>query len=184
MEAEGHIDPQAQLDFWAMVAMARETIPEVAPEADVRSNQLIISLDRAAKLVSRSIEEEVHRKHGHSWTIFRFLFALWMYGELTSNQTASITGMTRPQVSNLTRSLEKEGVVIKQRSVVDGRAVVLSLSDKGRDYIADVFAEHNQAERSWARGLTDIETDLLVALLDKLMGSEKALEARQDSADR
>lgn len=173
----------ANLDFWAMVQMARERVPERVPEANVGSNQLIISLDRAARLVAGDIEDRVHRKRGHSWTSFRFLFALWMYGELTSNQTATVTGMTRPQVSNLTQSFGKEGLVLKRRSETDGRSVVLSLSGEGEKLIEQVFLEQNQVESEWANGLTDIERDLLIALLDKLLSSEKGMESRRKSVE-
>lgn len=167
-----------------MVRMAKETLPEKKPNAEVKANQLIISLDRAARLVSNDIEETVHRPKGHSWAIFRYLFALWMYGAIPSNQLATVTGMRRSQVSNLTGQLEKEGLVTRRKSSNDGRAVVISLSEQGTDYISNAFDDHHVLERQWSDGLTDIERDVLIALLDKLMQSPQGQAARASILDR
>lgn len=167
-----------------MVQMAKETLPEKKPNADVGANQLIISLDRAARLVSNDIEEVIHSSRGHSWAVFRFLFALWMYGELPSNQLATVTGMRRSQVSHLTGQLEKENLVTRSKSSRDGRAVVISLSEKGIDYISEVFDDHNALEGQWSDGLTSIERDLLIALLDKLIQSPRGQSARANIIDR
>lgn len=174
----------SNLDFWAMVQMAKESLPERKPDAQVEANQLIISLDRAARLVASDIEESVHRPQGHSWAVFRFLFALWMYGEMPSNQLATVTGMRRSQISNLTGQLEKEGLVTRRKSDNDGRAVVITLSGEGKSYISTVFDEHHVQEKEWADGLTDIERDVLIALLDKLMQSPKGQAARANIMDR
>lgn len=174
----------SDLDFWAMVQMAKESLPERKPDAQVEANQLIISLDRAARLVASDIEESVHRPQGHSWAVFRFLFALWMYGEMPSNQLATVTGMRRSQISNLTGQLEKEGLVTRRKSDNDGRAVVITLSGEGKSYISTVFDEHHVQEKEWADGLTDIERDVLIALLDKLMQSPKGQAARANIMDR
>lgn len=167
-----------------MVRMAKETLPEKKPAAEVEANQLIISLDRAARLVSNDIEESVHRPRGHSWAVFRYLFALWMYGEMPSNQLATVTGMRRSQISNLTGQLEKEGLVTRRKSTHDGRAVVISLSEEGETYISKAFDDNHVQEVQWADGLTDIERDVLIALLDKLMQSPKGQAARMNILDR
>lgn len=178
--AKGDLD----YDFWAMIPMAESAVPEKKPDADVVANQLIISLDRASKLISGDIEETVHRSRGHSWTVFRYMFALWLYGKVTSNQLAAVTGMSRPQISNLTGPLVKQGLVSREKSVTDGRAVVISLTAQGEEFISTVFDEHNQAETEWAGGLTEIERELLIALLGKLMRSPKGQQARDNILNR
>ena len=167
-----------------MVRMAKETLPEKKPDAQVEANQLIISLDRAARLVSNDIEESIHRPQGHSWAVFRYLFALWMYGEMPANQLATVTGMRRSQISNLTGQVEKEGLVTRRKSSHDGRAVVISLSEEGETYISTVFDEHHAEEVQWSDGLTQIERDILIALLDKLIQSPKGQAARMNILDR
>lgn len=184
MDTNASPTPPADLDFWAMVSMAREMVPEKSPGADVEANQLVISLDRASRLVSMDVEEAIHRPRGHSWAIFRFLFALWVYGEMPSNQLATVTGMRRSQISNLTKQLEKEGLVTRRKSPSDGRAVVISLSEEGSEHISQAFHDHNAVEAEWAGGLTEIERDLLIALLDKLMQSPRAKEIRAQIIDR
>ena len=167
-----------------MVQMAKETLPEKKPEAQIEANQLIISLDRAARLISNDIEESIHSPKGHSWAAFRYMFALWMYGELPANQLAAVTGMRRSQISNLTRQVEEQGLVSRRKSNHDGRAVVISLSREGETYISTVFNEHHAQETQWADGLTHIERDVLIALLDKLIKSPKGQAARMNILDR
>ena len=184
MDDDSPLARKLDLDYWAMIPMAREMLPERKPCADVKANQLIISLDRASRLVSNNIEEAIHRPRGHSWAAFRFLFALWIYGELSSNQLASITGMRRSQISNLTNQFEKEQLVNRRKSPHDGRAVFVSLTEQGTDHISEVFDEHNVLETQWSDGLTEIERDVLIALLDKLMQSPKGQAARAEILDR
>lgn len=176
--------PDLDYDYWAMIPLAQEMVPFRKPSADVPANQLIMCLDRAAKLVAGDIEDSVHRASGHSWAIFRYMFALWLYGDVTSNQLAAVTGMSRPQVSNMTGPLVKEGLVLRRKSDKDRRAVVISLTEQGESFISQTFDEHNQAEVEWAGGLTEIERDLLIALLGKLMKSPKGKQARENILNR
>lgn len=99
-------------------------------------------------------------------------------------ELAAVTGMRRSQVSNLARSLEQEDLVGRRKFASDGRAVVIYLTEKGLNYISAVFDQHHAAEIEWSDGLTDIERDLLIALLDKLMKSPMALRARANILDR
>lgn len=174
------MDSSENLDFWAMVRGARENLGLRSPDSDISSHEMIISLDRASRLIANDIEAAVHSSDGHTWATFRYLFALWVCGPLTSNSLAMVTGMSRPQVSNMTQKMLKEGLVTRTPSEEDKRAVVLDLSDSGLQFIDKKFKEHNALESEWASGLTDIELQVLVALLDKIAESDKGRKARAE----
>ena len=163
-----------------MVQGASRNLESRSPESDISSHEMVIALDRASRLIANDIEAKVHSSEGHTWATFRFLFALWMYGPLASNNLAIVVGMSRPQVSNLTQKMVKEGLVTRTQSEEDRRAVVLDLSEAGRSYIETKFREHNAIESEWAVGLTPIERQLLFALLDKLAESEKGRQVRAE----
>ena len=55
---------------------------------------------------------------------------------------------------------------------------MLEVTDEGRDYARSAFQEQNRQEARWASALTDVEQQLLVMLLQKLMSHRKEVGAR------
>lgn len=175
--------PDLEMTYWAMVQRSSQLILEKDHTLDANANQVIIALDRAARLVSRDLEEQIHKQNDHTWPTFRLFFALWLYESMTSNEAADITGMTRSQVSNLTRELQEDGYIEKSKSNIDARSIVLSLSPKGEQYISNVYREQNRIEAEWANALTPIEQKLFVMLLDKLVAGPRGPESKQKEHD-
>jgi DNA-binding MarR family transcriptional regulator len=68
----------------------------------------------------------------------------------------------------LVKTLTRDGLVQTEKSAVDGRAVSVTLTDKGRSAIARTFAAHNQREQLWSQALTRPERLVLIGLLEKL----------------
>jgi DNA-binding MarR family transcriptional regulator len=76
--------------------------------------------------------------------------------------------MSRAAVSALVATLERDGLVAKERAPYDGRAVQLSLTAAGMEAISSDFRAHNDREQDWASALTRDEQQILISLLDKL----------------
>jgi len=70
----------------------------------------------------------VHRPSGWSWAGFRLLFVLWVLGPVDSKTAAAASGMSRPAVTALVRTLERDGMVQKLGDPHDGRSVVIALT--------------------------------------------------------
>lgn len=159
-------------------ALASEKLARERPETDTVANQMAVALNRASLLLIYDFESSVHRDRGLSWAAYRVLFTLWIIGPLPPQGAAEAAGMSRSAVSNLTKALVRQGLVVQQDSPEDGRSKILNLTDEGRDHLNDVFPAQNLVESEWAEALTPIERQLFISLLEKLLNGPRATRLR------
>jgi DNA-binding MarR family transcriptional regulator len=159
-------------------ALASEKLARERPGTDTVANQMAVALNRASQLLIYDFESSVHRDRGLSWAAYRVLFTLWIIGPLTPQSTAEAAGMSRSAVSNLTKTLVREGLIAQQDSPEDGRSKILTLTGEGASHLEDVFPSQNQVESEWADALTPIEQGLFVSLLEKLLNGSRATRIR------
>jgi DNA-binding MarR family transcriptional regulator len=174
----GNAADAADLDFWSFVDHAVDTTRERMPDVDPLAMRMVMIFHRAANMIVYDIESSVHRPRGWSWAGFRVMFCVWLTAPVEAKRVAELTGMSRAAVSALVGTLERDGLMVKERAPYDGRAVQLTLTAKGLDAIASDFRAHNRREREWAGALTEEEQGTLIGLLDKLVGHSARFEAR------
>lgn len=85
-------------------------------------------------------------------------------------QLASILGLHEPNMALLIKECEKGGLVHRSRSKKDGRAISLTLTDKGTAFLAEIEKKSAVVDRQTVHALSDIETTLLKQLLMKAVG--------------
>ncbi|MER5536720.1 MarR family winged helix-turn-helix transcriptional regulator [Streptomyces mirabilis] len=106
----------------------------------------MFTLHRAANMLVYDLESTVHRPRGWSWPGFHVLFAIWLSAPVEAKKGAELSGMSRAAVSALVNTLERDGLVRKERAAYDGRAVGLSLTDSGQETITSEFLAYNKRE--------------------------------------
>ena len=129
---------------------------------------MVLLLHRVANSIVYDLESTVHRPAGWSWSAFRLLFTVWVAGPNESRRVAELSGMSRAAVSSLTKTLSAAGLLARAGDPNDGRAVVLSLTDTGRDALETAYRAHNRREVEWANLLTPDELSTLNTVLAKL----------------
>ena len=65
--------------------------------------------------------------------------------------------------------LEEKGLITRERSEVDGRAVVVTLSPAGRAALDAALPDHLETERALLEGLPAEDRELLAGLLRRLL---------------
>ena len=65
--------------------------------------------------------------------------------------------------------LEEKGLITRERSEADGRAVVVTLTDAGREALDAALPDHLETERALLDGLSPAERDQLADLLRRLL---------------
>ncbi len=91
------------------------------------------------------------------------LGALFRHGELTVGDLASLERIQPPTMTRKVNALEEEGYVARRPHETDGRAVVVTLTDHGRE---TVVADRRRRDEWLARQLRDLtpaERDVLRA---------------------
>ncbi|RCV47666.1 MarR family winged helix-turn-helix transcriptional regulator [Marinitenerispora sediminis] len=167
------------LTFWSFVDHAVRRAQQELPAVDAEAMRLVLTLHRATSMIVYDLESTVHRPSGWTWPGFRVLFVVWLAGPMDAKSAAALTGMSRAAVSALVNTLQKDGLVTRQRADHDRRAVQISLTDTGRAAITRGFAAHNTREGAWAAALSAEERAALVALLGKLMAGDAAAAAKR-----
>lgn len=173
--AEGAPGP---LDFWSFIDLANRRLSTEYGSSHQLATQVLLTLNRAANVVTYDLESSVHRPRGLSWSAFRLLFVTWLAGPIEPKSAARLTGMSRAAVSNLAKTLVASGLLERARDEHDGRSVQLSLSEQGRAEMAETYREHNEREYAWASVLTEAEQHILVMLLDKLITNRSQFDVR------
>jgi DNA-binding MarR family transcriptional regulator len=128
----------------------------------------VSNIYRAATAVRNRMEREVLASAGLSWGGFTILFVLWVWGDRETGQLADDCGLAKGTLSGMLRTLEKRGLVARSRHPDDGRRVLVTLLDPGREMIEDVFPEFNRQESKFTSDLDDEERRQLARLLRRV----------------
>ncbi|MFI6366167.1 MarR family winged helix-turn-helix transcriptional regulator [Nocardia sp. NPDC050630] len=157
------------LDYLTFVDYAVNKANRELPQVDPTAMRMVLTLHRVTSALVYDLEASVHRPHGWSWPGFRILFVLWLAGPMEAKRIAELSGNSRATVSALVNTLERDGLVTRERAERDRRAVRIALTEAGHDAIADAFRQHNEREQAWANALTKPEQTIFIGLLEKLM---------------
>ena len=116
---------------------------------------------RAMVAVRRLRGRETHRPGAPSFAQYQLLFALADHDGLSSGELAQAADLSPATVTQMLDSLVERGLVTRLRSETDRRIVTCSLTDSGRDVIAQRRA---QFQGTWADALSGFSVaDLAVA---------------------
>jgi DNA-binding MarR family transcriptional regulator len=100
---------------------------------------------------------------------FTILVLLLGNGSATPKQLALTLGMPPPNVTVLVDRLVERGLVLRERSTTDGRAMDLRLTDKGSDLAQRVQRVSQTMEGGFLTPLSAAERAMLAELLQKLI---------------
>lgn len=156
------------LTHWSFIEAVAPQLESFDQSIDTRANKVALMVNRASVALIHDFESSIHRPAGSSWASFRVLFALWHTGKISSSQLSTATSMTRSAVSNISKTLEIKGLIVREPDPRDGRGTLVELTASGTDYIQQIFLTQHQREALWASRLTAVEQSLLIELLRKL----------------
>ncbi len=168
-------DPRPdRLDLLSFTEHAVREAGRRVPGLDLEAMQLVLLLHRVTGAVVYDLESAVHRPAGWSWSGFRLLFALWITGPVDGTTAATLSGLSRAAVSQLVKTLERNGLVHRSPDPDDARSIVLALTERGDQALRETFRSHNLRETAWASALDADERRTLAALLVKLADAAHA----------
>lgn len=128
----------------------------------------ITQLQREVYLAQRT----TFARHGLDAPSFDVLAALRRAGEpyqLTPTALMRTALVTSGAITQRLDRLEDKGLITRERSPADGRAVVVTLTDAGRRALDAALPDHLATERRLLEGLPAAERELLAGLLRRLL---------------
>jgi len=131
----------------------------------------VSNIYRAANAVRNRMERDVLSPAGLTWGGFTILFVLWIWGDRETGQLAEDCGLAKGTLSGMLTTLEKTNLVERSRHSEDGRRVLVTLRETGKETIESVFPEFNRYEAKFTADLDDDERLELARLLRRITAS-------------
>lgn len=121
-----------------------------------------------------------------SLPMWRVMVALWESGDQRLGELAERTSIDISTLSRLLVTLQRRQYIVRRRSGLDGRALSVSLTEKGRAMTEQIIPVARHYEDVATRGLDDADIRRLKRMLVKLFSNIHALDEeyaeRQNSA--
>ena len=148
--------------------LARSSAKTLDPQVDLDVLSAALNIVRVSNLLVNDLESRVHRPSGWTWAGFRVMFVVFVTRTAEPRDVARLAGVSRASVSGVLNTLERDGLIVRERSSADGRIVTVHLTERGRLATVDAFKQNHHVEGEWLARLTRPELRTLVDLLHRL----------------
>lgn len=134
-------------------------------------NQLCFRLYTAARLVT-SAYTPYFKEFGITYPQYLVLMVLWEKDNRVISEITELLKLETNTVTPLLQRMEKQGLIVRQKSVSDSRQRVVSLTKEGKKLEEEIKEVPNCLARKIVNdGINPDELISLVQLLDKFIGS-------------
>jgi MarR family transcriptional regulator, 2-MHQ and catechol-resistance regulon repressor len=137
-----------------------------------QSLKLFIVLSRAYRAVSDQVNKSI-QSYGLNPTEFAVLELLYHKGDQPLQQIGGKILLASGSITYVVDKLEQKGLIVRKACEKDRRVTYASITEKGKQFIENVFPEHEQTIHQIVSGLTVEEKEQLIELLKKLGYSVK-----------
>lgn len=103
---------------------------------------------------------------------FEVLEVLYHRGDLNIGSITKLIMSTPGNVTVVVKNLKRDGYISSIPDLKDKRAFILSITDKGKKLIEQLFPTHAQNFKEYFKGLSESEIDVLFEILRKLHKSQ------------
>ncbi|WP_059050497.1 MarR family winged helix-turn-helix transcriptional regulator [Paenibacillus senegalimassiliensis] len=128
---------------------------------------LFVVLSRASEWVHAHSDQAI-RKYGLTRTEFGVLELLYHRGRQPIQQIGNKVLMSSGNITYVVDKLEKKQFVTRQSCAEDRRLVYAEITEKGRQFIEEVFPQHTEVIEQAVSGLSPEEREITATLLKKL----------------
>lgn len=138
---------------------------------DLQATALATNIFRVATAMRRRIEQVALRDTDLSWTAFKVLWVLWIWGEQETRFVAVEADVTKGTLTGVVDTLERRGLVERRRHTDDRRLVSIALTASGNDRIERVFPRVNDQEAAMVGMLHPADQHAMISGLRRLVRS-------------
>jgi DNA-binding MarR family transcriptional regulator len=171
---------RAPLSRYRSALHERLTRERLLPEDVAARADLMFNLTKLFNRIGQDFES-VHRQLGWSWAGFRIMSLLWATGPMEARELARVSGSSRATISAVLGTLERDGLVVRERIESDRRQVLVRLTEAGTQRLASGIEAQVGLDRKWFAVLTEEEERVFGELLRRL--ADQAFPAPKEPAD-
>jgi DNA-binding MarR family transcriptional regulator len=148
--------------------LARSSAKTLDSAVDLDVLTAALNIVRVSNLLVNDLESRVHRPSGWTWAGFRVMFVVFVTRKAEPREVARLAGVSRASVSGVLNTLERDGLIVRERSSADHRIVTVRLTERGHRAAVSAFKSNHQVEKRWLAGLSRSEQRTLIDLLHRL----------------
>lgn len=152
--------------------LAARRVHELADGIDDPAFAASFNLFRLSARMLQDLEATVHRPRGLSLAGFRVLFTTWIHDQLEPRELARLSGVSRAAVSGVLKTLERDGLVDRNREQDDRRLVTVRVTPQGEALLRETYLEQNRREQQHFAPLSPEQIEQFRGLMQLLLGSE------------
>jgi DNA-binding MarR family transcriptional regulator len=135
---------------------------------DLDAQAVVFQLYRTSTDVIAAFEGQALRPLGLSHTGFALLTTIWVGGPQEVRGLARKHRLSKPSIVSAIGTLERMGLVARERSTEDRRLVSVALTAQGRRLVRRAEAALHRCERALTAGLTKAERRQMAAWLRRV----------------
>jgi MarR family transcriptional regulator, 2-MHQ and catechol-resistance regulon repressor len=132
-----------------------------------KAMKTVVRLEKASLKIT-NLTINYLSKHNLTFNQFKVLEVLYHLGDLNIGSITKITMSTPGNITVVVRNLKRDEWITSIKDPNDSRASILSITQKGKDIIEEVFPTHSSNLTKSMEILSDNELDTLYNLLDKV----------------
>ena len=132
-----------------------------------KSMKTVVRLEKASLKIT-NLTVNYLSKHNLTFNQFKVLEVLYHLGDLNIGSITKLTMSTPGNITVVVKNLIRDSWITSQKDPNDSRSSILSITQKGKDIIEDVFPNHAQNLTKALEILSDEELDTLYDLLNKV----------------
>lgn len=136
---------------------------------DLEALALASNVFRAATAMRRRLEQAALSNTDLSWTAFKVLWVLWIWGDSETRFVAVEADVTKGTLTGVVDTLERRELVHRRRHDDDRRLVSVGLTKVGNDLIESIFPTFNREERAIVNLLHPADQHALIRGLRRLV---------------
>ncbi|QKF65756.1 transcriptional regulator, MarR family [Arcobacter venerupis] len=132
-----------------------------------KAMKTVVRLEKASLKIT-NLTVNYLSKHNLTFNQFKVLEVLYHLGDLNIGSITKITMSTPGNITVVVKNLKRDEWITSIKDPNDSRASILSITQKGKDIIEEVFPTHSSNLTKSMEVLSDNELDTLYDLLDKV----------------
>ena len=133
-------------------------------------NQLCFRLYTASRLITASYTP-FFKEMGITYPQYLVLMMLWEKDNRIISEITEKLLLETNTVTPLLQRMEKEGLVVRQKSASDSRQRIISLTPKGKELEEKIKDVPNCLAKEVIKGISPEDLQSIVPLLDKLIAA-------------
>ena len=132
-----------------------------------KSMKTVVRLEKASLKITNFTVHYLS-KHNLTFNQFKVLEVLYHVGDLNVGSITKLTMSTPGNITVVVKNLKRDEWITAIKDPNDSRASILSITQKGKEIIEEVFPNHAKNLTKAMEVLNDEELDTLYGLLNKV----------------